>query len=368
MSQDLKPVRFDQVRTVESPDDPGMETLCQVLAGLAVDLKSAGDWPRESLACCGKAGVFRWFVPLELGGLGWSQTEIARGYLKLGAACLTTTFVITQWVAAVKRLMASDNIALRDRLLPELLDGSSHITVGISHLTTSRRHLGRPALQATEEGEGFRLSGFSPWVTAAPFSKYILTGAQLASGQQILAVVATDESGVQVEPSQSLMALSASRTGSVRFDNVVVESSQMVAGPVEQVLTTLGSSNTGGFQTSTLALSLASAAIEFVEQQAEKREELSGNASELRQQWNEIVDDVMQLAIGHVVCSNEDLRTRSNSLVLRATQSAMIAAKGTGFVSGHPVERWCRQAMFFLVWSCPQSVQDANLCELAGIH
>ena len=29
--------------------------------------------------------------------------------------------------------------------------------------------------------------------------------------------------------------------------------------------------------------------------------------------------------------------------------------------------RWCREALFFLVWSCPQSVLSANLCELAGI-
>ena len=30
--------------------------------------------------------------------------------------------------------------------------------------------------------------------------------------------------------------------------------------------------------------------------------------------------------------------------------------------------RWCREALFFLVWSCPRSVVDANLCELAGIQ
>jgi hypothetical protein len=27
-----------------------------------------------------------------------------------------------------------------------------------------------------------------------------------------------------------------------------------------------------------------------------------------------------------------------------------------------------REALFFLVWSCPQPVMQANLCELAGLE
>ena len=51
-----------------------------------------------------------------------------------------------------------------------------------------------------------------------------------------------------------------------------------------------------------------------------------------------------------------------------ATQAALVAAKGAGYVEGHRVGRWCQEALFFLVWSCPQAVLDANLCELAGIE
>jgi hypothetical protein len=54
--------------------------------------------------------------------------------------------------------------------------------------------------------------------------------------------------------------------------------------------------------------------------------------------------------------------------VLRATQAALAAAKGAGYIAHHPAGRWCREALFFLVWSCPQSVLAANLCELAGIE
>ena len=73
------------------------------------------------------------------------------------------------------------------------------------------------------------------------------------------------------------------------------------------------------------------------------------------------------VAAGETVVPLQEFRARANSLVLRSTQAALAAAKGTGYVEGHPAGRWCREALFFLVWSCPQPVMAANLCELAGI-
>jgi len=37
-------------------------------------------------------------------------------------------------------------------------------------------------------------------------------------------------------------------------------------------------------------------------------------------------------------------------------------------VAGHPAERLVRESLFFLVWSCPQSVSAAVMCELAGLE
>ena len=77
---------------------------------------------------------------------------------------------------------------------------------------------------------------------------------------------------------------------------------------------------------------------------------------------------LLEVAQGATSCTSEQLRAQANSLVLRATQSALVAAKGTGYVAGHPAGRWCQEALFFLVWSCPQGVLTSNLCEWAGIE
>ena len=67
------------------------------------------------------------------------------------------------------------------------------------------------------------------------------------------------------------------------------------------------------------------------------------------------------------VPGSETVRQKANSLVLRAAQAYLAASKGAGFVMGHPAERAVREAMFFLVWSCPQPVVSAALREFACV-
>src|SRR5262249_44962820 len=131
---------------------------------------------------------------------------------------------------------------------------------------------------------------------------------------------------------------------------------------------------TGGSQTSALAIGLASAAIDFLQRESSSRVDLIDPSDALIQERDALLTAMLQLAGDSVSAANNcsvantnELRVRSNSLALRATQAALAAAKGAGYVVGHPAGRWCREALFFLVWSCPQPVLQANLCELAGI-
>ena len=332
------------------------------------------SWPQQSLDWCAEAGVFKWFIPEQWGGDGYLPTEIADGYLALAESCLTTTFVITQRAAACKRIVATENVPLKQRLLPDLAVGQSFATVGISHLTTSHRHLGRPVLEATAVNGGWKLNGFSPWVTGGVHADHIVFGAEIRAEtgdapKQLLVAVPTSEPGIKCLPGQSLVALSGSHTGRVELQDVMVPHELVLAGPEEQVLKA-GKKNaaTGRLQTSALAIGLASAAVKFVSQQASQRENLVANEAALQQELADLRSKLLAMADGIMTCSNEELRTAANSFVLRATQSALVAAKGAGFVAEHNVGRWCREALFFLVWSCPQNVSDANLCEFAGIQ
>ena len=380
------------LRLVESPVGSEMDQLCaQIRECQLQPLRSDSDrqsesalsesaqsestetlWPTRQLELLSKTGVYRWFAPRSVGGWQWSSQDIVEGYIRLSSACLTTTFILTQRVAALKRICNSPNTELRDRLMPGLLSGEQPATVGISHLTTSRQHTGRPALRAvramTSDGDGFEVDGLSPWVTGGCAAKWLLMGAQLDDGQQILFVVTTDREGITIDPGFKLVGLTASQTGAVKCNSILIPPSDIVAGPRENVLSSLSKNSTGGFQTSSLALGLSKSAIQFLGQQSLDRPTLSEKFESLQEQYDRIESQLKQLAAGFGDCTNEELRSQANSLVLRATQSALVAAKGSGYVEGHPVGRWCQEALFFLVWSCPQAVLDANLCELVGIE
>ena len=314
-------------------------------------------------------GVMRWGIPLEFDGIDVSVADQTAGMERLASACLVSTFVLSQRNAAVSRIVASTNEALKSRLLPALAAHTIAATVGISHLTTSRQHLKRPAVSATPDGNDFLFDGVVPWVTAAGLCDEILTGGTLADGRQLLALIPADQTGVTMAPPPRLLALNASQTGAVSLANVRVPASRMIAGPVTGVMKQ-GAGGTGSVTTSALAVGMAAGVLRHFADEAEQRPELQEIIAPLEAERASISADIrtlLETPPGSVPAglTSESIRHRANSLALRASQAYLAASKGAGFVTGHPAERAVREAMFFLVWSCPQPVVNAALREFA---
>jgi alkylation response protein AidB-like acyl-CoA dehydrogenase len=179
--------------------------------------------------------------------------------------------------------------------------------------------------------------------------------------------VPTDAPGAEAGEPARLAGLSASSTGAFKLNKTYVGDEWLVAGPVENVMSSGSGAGTGGLGTSTLAMGLTQSALGFLADEAVKRPELRDALAALRDEAAGIENDLFASVRGEPRCSNDQLRQRANSVVLRSAQAALAAAKGAGYVAGHPAGRWCREALFFLVLSCPQPVLSANLCELAGI-
>jgi alkylation response protein AidB-like acyl-CoA dehydrogenase len=379
------------VTRITSPDDPALAELCARLSEMAADLDRTGGWPTEQLRHCRDHGVFEWFLDTTWGGQAWNEEQIVRGYLALSAACLTTTFIITQRTGACRRIAGCNNNSLKQRLLPGLANGDLFATVGISHLTTSRRHLSAPTLAAEAIPGGFRLNGMSPWVTGGATADVLVLAAALVENgdvtdRQLLIAVPTDAPGVSVADPLPLVGVTASSTGPVQLHSVEIGEDWLIAGPMPNVMASGLGAGTGGYETSTLAIGLAQAAIDYLAREATRRVDLLPPCLALRDEHQHVLNDLLSIARGDEAClavrgspgpvlngpvgrpAPALLRQRANSLVLRASQAALAAAKGSGYVVGHPAGRWCREALFFLVWSCPQPVTAANLCELAGIE
>jgi alkylation response protein AidB-like acyl-CoA dehydrogenase len=55
------------------------------------------------------------------------------------------------------------------------------------------------------------------------------------------------------------------------------------------------------------------------------------------------------------------LRGECNELATRITHAAVALYKGSALLTDHPAQRLAREAMFLLVWSCPDPVIDCTV-------
>lgn len=344
--------------------------LLQDLAAAAVQVDREGQWPQAQFESLGGAGVLGWVIPRQYGGSDVSTEALVYGYERLAEACLTTAFVLTQRNGGCQRIAGCDREDLKAELLPQLARGELFATVGVSHLTTSRQHIGQPAVAVALTKDAIRLSGVIPWVTGAAYADYVVTGGTCEDGRQILIALPTDRSGIHVQQPAPLMALNGSQTASIRIDDVEVDRRFLLAGPVNAVMQQGAGGGTGSVATSSLAVGLCVRTLSFLTAEAESRSDLRPSVEHFAAELAELRRDLYAAARGECTdktphLTNGSIRQRSNSLALRTTQALMAASKGAGFVAGHPAERSVRESMFFLVWSCPQPLMQAALREFA---
>jgi len=341
------------------PDPVAVESLCDGLAVMATRTAKIGPWQSGAFASLASSGALAGFIPTDGGGTAATEPALLELLAAIAEHCLTTALVLSQWASAC-RIIAAGPADLRAARLPPLARGETPTTVGLSQLSTSRRHLAAPVLTASKSRDGWRLNGLCPWVTGGIACDTIVTGAMTDSGEQLFFVVPTTAAGLDIAPPMHLLALSGSLTSSVRFQSVE---------PATVIVPAAGGGvRAGGLATTALAAGAARAAIAIVASEAGTRPELAPIAASLRTEADDLSQQLTAAATNTIESADRDrLRAQANSLVVRAAQAALTAAKGAGFVVGHPAERLMRESLFFLVWSCPQSVSSAVMCELAGL-
>lgn len=334
------------------------------LARLRPTTEQSDDWPVAAWKKVVESGLLSWGIPAENGGYPATTREMLEAYIDVSRACLTTAFILTQRNSAVQRLVESSQQELKERLLPPITAGQLHVTLGISHLTTSRQHVVRPAVEARSQGSGLVLEGEIPWVTAAPQADLIVAGGAFRDGRQVLVLVPTDARGVHVHTPADMMALNASQTSVVTLDGVEVPGRYILAGPVENVLKKTGG-GAGNLSTSALAIGQTRYALAEMGREAERRPELADFVSVLTEECDRIERSLLVSATPPAFPIDAAwLRTQANSIVTRTTQAWMALAKGAGYMNQHPAAIAVRQSLFFFVWSCPQPVLTAALREL----
>jgi alkylation response protein AidB-like acyl-CoA dehydrogenase len=227
-----------------------------------------------------------------------------------------------------------------------------------AQLTTSRQGA-VPAMRATRMEGGYRFDGLIPWCTGAARADYIVAGGATEDGRHVLALLSRDAKGVCVDPPMPLVALSASWTASVRCDAVEVEDEKILR-VGEKVLTR---GNHLPLGQAFLAMGLCRGAIDLIQRFQSPAAERA--FARFDRQLEDLRTEVLRLSQPDMEAQANDaaagIRGRCNDLALRATHAGITLYKGTGLLAGHPAQRLAREAMFLLVWSCPNPVVDCTV-------
>jgi alkylation response protein AidB-like acyl-CoA dehydrogenase len=346
-----------------------IEALC-VVRDKANERDQTGAWPAEELAVLAEAGVMRWSIPAEFGGRDLSALELNLGYEAIAGASLAAALVVSQRDSAALLVAGGENAELRDQL-QQLGENQFFATIGIAQLTTSRQGT-IPALLATPAGgggDGFTLTGVIPWSTGAAHAHWIVAGAALATGEQILFILHPDQPGVTVEPPVPLVSLRSTWTTQVTCRDVHIPPTQILRGPTPPSPGVLRGGKRGLVLGQTfLAMGLCRSALDLID--AHRSTSAEKAFSRLDEQFLSLRHEILDLSQPgkepDATAAAARLRGAINDLALRITHTAITLYKGSALLSTHPAQRLAREAMFLLVWSCPNPVIDCTVDLLSG--
>ena len=326
----------------------------------AQDYDQSGDWPTLDLGALEAAGAMRWAITKEFGGDELSPLDLHLKYEQLAAASLSTALILTQRDSAVGLLTTSSAAPKRGTLLHRFAKNENCTTVGIAQLTTSRQG-GSPALRAEPVAGGYQLNGYIPWCTGALMSQFIVAGAVLPDGQQLLFMLQPYLPGVNIDRPLALVALRSTFTSSLGLKDVLLEDRWLLRGPIESAL----AGGRGGISLGQtfLAMGLCRAALDLIADHRSDRAKAALHRFE--EQLRELRGEILALCQpgreSDASAANARLRGACNDLALRITHAAVALYKGTALLADHPAQRLAREAMFLLVWSCPNPVIDRTV-------
>jgi alkylation response protein AidB-like acyl-CoA dehydrogenase len=329
----------------------------------AGDLDRSGNWPEQDLRELDRLGASRWFVPKQFGGDGIDPRELHLRYESIASASVSVALIISQRDSAIGFIEGGDNSALREQLLPGLARGEFFSTIGIAQLTTSRQG----GLHATSQGDNYLLNGLIPWSTGAAVAKFIVAGAVTDDHRQILFVLPTELPGIAVKPPLELVALRSTWTSQIELKDVHLESRWLLRGPMEKVL----SRSSKGLPLGQifLAFGLCKGALDLIQQEGSDRAKSLHDkfAHQLAAIRGEVLDLCKPGHESQAASAAPRVRASCHELAIRMTQSAIALFKGSALLIDHPAQRLAREAMFFLVWSCPDPVIDCTVNVLSEV-
>lgn len=321
----------------------------------SVDADAAAD-RRGVLAGLARAGLLDPGLPGSTG----TYLDQTRVLAALASRCMSTAF--SAWAhrmtleyigahSAGKHRSELDALTSLDAVGSTAMAGTFRAATGQEELT----------VRITEAADGTLVAnGFIPWASNLYDNAIIVTG-MLHDGVRRIVVIEARRRGVGIEPTPQLMALDASRSGSIRLVDVPVDAGDFIdvefmefVRAVRPVFLAMQSS---------FCLGLAAGSLDSIRELQGVAKSLQGNLDDHRSRWSQLCGRNQALATwltdrqGTVPVDPVRVRLEAGRLAVSATQLELAICGGRSYEATSATSRRVREALFLPV----QSPTEAQL-------
>lgn len=191
----------------------------------------------EVLPQLAAAGLFGLGVEQRLGGAGDDIRAAVRAIAAVAGHSLTAAFVLWGQRTFIEYLLHTDNAALRERLLGELLSGELAGATGLSNAMKYLSGIEELGVRAAPSAAGWRLDGRLPWVTNLRRSGFVVAAAvELPGSAPFIAAIPDDLAGLARSEDLQLLGLQSSNTAALQIDALQLERDWLLASDARQYL------------------------------------------------------------------------------------------------------------------------------------
>lgn len=196
----------------------------------AAGLDTGAENPATLLPALAQGGLTRIGIPSTFGGSGGDLTDAVAAVAEVSVHSLAAGFVLWGHRTYTEYLLQSETASLRDRLLPDLLDGRIAGATGLSNAMKFLAGLEELQITARRDGDALVVDGKLPWVTnLRPEGFHVAAAVSHSDGRALIISLAHDVTGVVRSPDLDLIALRATNTAAITISNVRLTADDIIS-------------------------------------------------------------------------------------------------------------------------------------------
>ncbi|PZO41958.1 MAG: acyl-CoA dehydrogenase [Pseudanabaena frigida] len=335
------------------------EAIAQKLAPDVTKIDRQGIYPEEFLHHIGRIGAYGQGVSPVYGGTGRGLLPAIKAIEIISETCLSTGFMAWCHNACSWYLQNTDNLFLREQILPQVATGKLLSGTGLSNPMKHFAGIEKIKIIATPCEGGYILNGTLPWVSNIGENHLFGVSAQIeGSDDYLMAIAQGGMTGLELKQDVHFIALEGTNTFRCLFRNAFISHDWILATPCDRyveyikpgfILMQVGMGL--GLTQNCIDLMLRiDKSKQHINQYLDDRpDELQDELEALRLKSYRLAESIghgRELVSKEILREVIQARATASELSLRASQSLMLHAGAIAYVHGSIYERRLRESYF----------------------